>query len=81
MNRTHVARAALAALLALTGLTAWASETGAALPLAALSLAKVAVVGVVFLELDHAHPVYRVAAAVVVSAVLLGAIYALTPST
>lgn len=81
MNRTHLARGALLTLLALTGLTAWASESGAPLPLAALSLAKAGIVGVVFLELDHAHPVYRIAATLVVSAVLLGAIYALPPST
>lgn len=74
MTRVLAAVVALAALVALTLATLWTSGdgTGPWLP-AGLALAKIALVGGVFLELDQSWPGWAALAAGVVAGTLLGA--------
>lgn len=76
MSRPHLARGALAALLLLTALTAWIGHGGAPAPLAALAFVKAAIIGAVFLELDHAPSRFGAAAGFVVAVVVGGAAWA-----
>lgn len=74
MSRATRSVVALAALLALTGAT-WAASDGDARTIAALAGAKIAIVGMVFLELDRAWPGWAVVAILLVGAILGGAVW------
>ncbi len=74
MTRTTAATLALVGLLLLTGLTAWLADASATpLVLAGVGLAKIAVVGAVFLELDRAWWGWALSAGILVLVVLGGA--------
>lgn len=74
MSRSHLAFLALAGLVLLTGLTAWQAEASASpLLLASLALAKVGIIGWVFLELDRSWPGWAVLSAGLVLAIAVGA--------
>ncbi len=74
MTRVRLALLALAALILLTGLTAWLVESMASpLLLAAIAVLKCLVVGIAFLELDKAWPIWGLLAALLVLAIAGGA--------
>ncbi len=74
MTRTTLATVALVGLLLLTGLTAWLAETAASpWMLAGAAMAKIAVIGLVFLELDRSRPVWAVAFLGMTAAIACGA--------
>lgn len=74
MSRATRSGIALAALLVLTGAT-WAASDGDARTIVALAGAKIAIVGMVFLELDRAWPGWAVVAILLVGAILGGAVW------
>lgn len=73
MKRSTLAFGALVALLLLTGVT-WAVSDGSAATIAAVAAVKIAVIGVVFLELDRSWPGWAAISALVVAGVLGGAL-------
>lgn len=73
LSRARIADLTLVALLALTAMTFVVVEhSGAASALAVLVLAKAALVGTVFLELDRAWPGWAVVGTLVVGGTLGG---------
>ncbi len=73
MNRTTIAAQSLVGLLSLTALTTWLAEASATpWTLAGLAGLKLAVVGLVFLELGRAWPGWAVAFAGVGGAIAGG---------